>query len=167
MDDSQQTQLTNTDLVQSQSVAPSLSTPVQGAAKSDDTTQNTPQSPVSAPSRESGPAILTSPESLIAPSTPEIQVSPELQKETGAEAVSETPQLTLEDAKAGIVHAKESTPVSTTPSSTITLPMTQQQAQQTIKLHKKVKDSLFWFAMLVMRQWQIANKKNASKGSNV
>lgn len=158
MDDPQQTQPITTPADQSQPVAPSVGTPVQNPVKNDGSIQTIPQSPVSAPSRESGPTISTSPEALISPSTPEIKVSPELHKETGVEAVSEAPQLTPEDTKAGIVHAKESTPVATTPSSTIVLPMTQPQAQQTVKLHKKVKDSLFWFAMLVMRQWQIAQR---------
>jgi hypothetical protein len=113
--------------------------------------------PVSAPSKEGGPAVAM-PEKLVMPSMPDIEVSPDLQKETGMEVKSESPQLTPEDAKAGIVHAKESVPVSIASAATIVLPMTQQQAQQTVQLHKKVRDSFFWFAMLIMRQWQIAQK---------
>jgi hypothetical protein len=153
MDDSQQSQQPTDPAYQSQSnqaVSP------QPSDKKEEISV-----PVSAPSKEGGPAI-SIPEKFVAPSVPEMEVSPDLQKETGIESKTETPQLTPEDAKAGIVHAKESVPVSVTPTATIVLPMTQQQSQQTVKLHKKVKDSLFWFAMLVMRQWQIAQKDKTS-----
>ncbi len=114
--------------------------------------------PVSIHSKEGGPSLPTSHETLLRASMPELEISPDLKKE-GVEVVTETPKLMPEDAAAGIVHAKESVPVSTTPTATIVLPMTQQQAQQTVKIHKKVKDSLFWFAMLIARQWKVAEKQ--------
>lgn len=150
MDDSQKTQQNSTNVAdQSQVQVPSVPLPQPEPVNY----------PISSPSRESGPASPISSESLASLSTPEMIISPELHKETGAEAVSEAPTLTPEDAQAGIVHAKESTPVSVIPQETIVLPMTQPQAQQTVKIHKKVKDSLFWFAMLILRQWQVAQKK--------
>lgn len=153
MDDTQKTQQNATPVSDQPQFQPTV-TPVTSIPQ-----EPAPQ-PISNPSREAGPAKSPlSSETLASLSTPEMVISPEMQKEMGAEVVSEAPKLTPEDAKAGIVHAKESTPVSTTPASTIVLPMTQQKAQQTVKMHKKVKDSLFWFAMLVLRQWQIAKKK--------
>ncbi|HSW88535.1 MAG TPA: hypothetical protein VLG12_05225 [Candidatus Saccharimonadales bacterium] len=156
MDDSQKIQQNTpqSDDQTQQIVTPVTTVSQQPSEKKEETT---PVSPVSSPSKEGGPTPSITSESLISASTPEMEISPTLHTETGAEAVSETPILTPEDAKAGIVHAKESTPVSTA-AATIVLPMTQQQAQQTVKIHKKVKDSLLWFAMLIMRQWQIAQK---------
>lgn len=123
-----------------------------------------PAEPISAPSKESGPAQVTS-EKLVVPSQEKMQVSSELQ-EIGIEAKDDMPKLTPEDAQAGIVHAKEATPVVMTDQPSIQLPMSQQQAQQTVKMHKKVKDSLFWFAMLILRQWQIALKNKKSNINN-
>lgn len=117
-----------------------------------------PAAPVSAPSKEGGPAAPVSTEKLVVPSLEKVEVAPEL-KEIGVEAKDEVPELTPEDAQAGIVHAKESTPVVVAEEPSIKLPMSQQQAQQIVKLHKKVKDSLFWFAMLILRQWQISERK--------
>jgi len=119
------------------------------------------ETPISVPSvsREGEPTGVARSEAGVSASVPEIEISPELHQETGVEAVHETPQLTPADTQVGIQHAKESVPVSVASAGTITLPMTQQQAQQTVKSHKKVKDSLFWLAMLIMRQWQLAQKK--------
>ena len=117
--------------------------------------------PVGAPSKEGGPAVPVTSEKLVVPSLEKVEVSPEL-KEIGVEAKSEVPELTPEDAQAGIVHAKESTPVVISEEPSIKLPMSQQQAQQTVKMHKKIKDSLFWFAMLILRQWQMAEKNKKS-----
>src|SRR5579859_538443 len=136
MDDSQKTQ---------QQTHFTDQTQVTSSPITDDVTQNvssqptekkeeTPLAPVSAPSKEGGPSLVSKPETLIISSMPEMEVSPDLQKETGAEAVTEVPQLTPEDTQAGIVHAKESTPVSIPSTATIILPMTQQQSQQTVKL---------------------------------
>lgn len=157
MDDSQKIQQNTYQTGdQTQVISPPVAatTPQPGEKKD----ENIPASPVGSPSKEGGPASFITSESLLSASTPEMEISPKMHTETGVEAVSESPILTPEDTKAGIIHAKESTPVSPAAATTIVLPMTQPQAQQTVKIHKKVKDSLFWFAMLIMRQWQIAQK---------
>lgn len=157
MDDSQQTQQKTSVITQDQQNLPQNQTTSQQASPQD-RKEHIPATPISAPSKEGGPAFSESTEESIKASSPEMEISPELQHEIGAEVNTETPTLTPADANAGIVHAKESVPVSTTPTSAIVLPMSQQQAQQTVKVHKKVKDSLFWLAMLIMRQWQVAQK---------
>jgi len=141
MDDSQNTQQNN----QGQPVISSLQ----------DLSRSIPASPISVPYREGDPGIPL-PEKLISRSLPES--SPESHKETGIDATKETPRLTPADVSTGIVHARESTSVISHNQPTVQLPMTKQQAQQTMKLHK-LKDSLFWLAMLILKQWQISGRK--------
>ncbi|HSW96658.1 MAG TPA: hypothetical protein VLF89_02415 [Candidatus Saccharimonadales bacterium] len=156
MDDSQKIQQNTTPVNDQTQQMPVASEPMQPSEKKEEITHST---HISSASKEGGPAVvLPSSESLISPSMKEVEISSE-EKDAGVEVISEPLALTPEDIKAGVVHAKESTPVSTTPTATIVLPMTQQQAQQTVKIHKKVKDSLFWFAMLILRQWQVAQKR--------
>ncbi len=159
MNDFQQTQQQNNDADQdvSQTTTDDQQTVQMPRQQENGRKEEIPAEPVGLPSKEGAPSV-PMPEKLVSPSVPEVEISSELHAETGAEAVSEIPKLTPEDTQAGIVHAKESVPVLTAPAATIVLPMTQQQAQQTVKLHKKIKDSLFWLAMLVMRQWQIEEK---------
>jgi hypothetical protein len=93
------------------------------------------------------------------------EVEPELHPEVaeaGVEKVSEVPKLTLEDQKAGIELAKETTPVPSQSPYGISLPIPPQQA---VVIAKKgnVKDSIAWLATLLLRQLKIVrmNKKES------
>lgn len=94
----------------------------------------------------------------IKPSQPELHVSSEL-KEAGVETIEERPLLTPEDHAVGIQHVKETTPVITQPTGAVALPMTAQQAQQTLKLHKKITESIVWLASLVLKQFKMQHQK--------
>lgn len=81
------------------------------------------------------------------------EIAPELsqeEKEAGVEAVSHGQNLTTEHKEAGIYHAKESTPVSTSPSGMVSLPMTKQKAQSVLKTYK-ITDSIKWLAALILK----------------
>ncbi len=93
------------------------------------------------------------------------EVHPKISKEleeAGVETVSEVPQITIEHVKAGLEPAKESVPVQTMPQGLVSLPITQTQAQNILNLHKKVTESVAWLAMLILRQFQIAQSKKAN-----
>lgn len=90
------------------------------------------------------------------------EVHPEISKEiqeAGVETVSEAPQITVEHKKAGLEPAKESVPVQPQPQGLVNLPMTQIQAQNVLKFHKKVTDSIAWLAMLILRQLKLKEFK--------
>lgn len=97
--------------------------------------------PVSPPQKEH--------ESVFA-SEPETKLHAEV-IEAGVEKVSEMP-INSDHEKAGIKLAKESVPVKTSPSGIVRLPLTTKQAKSILKAHKKVTDSILWFAILVLRQ---------------
>lgn len=73
--------------------------------------------------------------------------------ETGVETVSESPQLSYDQKKAGVEYAKENVPVSTTPSGNIVLPMTEEEAIKIIKT-TNTSDSKHWLAVLIERIFQ-------------
>lgn len=79
----------------------------------------------------------------------EVQLAPEV-AEIGVEAVSEMPTLVQEHAEAGIELAKGAVIPQTQPSGVVQLPMTEEEALKIVKLHKKVADSIFWLATLVL-----------------
>lgn len=84
------------------------------------------------------------------------EVSVELQ-EYGVEAIEEQerPNLTKDHKAVGIEHAKESVPAPTqvTTSSHVQLPMTEEEALQTIKT-TGASDSKHWLAMLVEKMYE-------------
>ena len=84
------------------------------------------------------------------------ETEPSLDKEVseaGVEKVSESPQLSEDQKQAGIAYAKEATPVSTTPSGNIVLPMTEEEAIKIIKT-TDASDSKHWLAILIERIFQ-------------
>lgn len=123
--------------------------------------QQSPAQPVGSVAKEFGPigaSVESKPEEYIQPSGTETQpeVSAELQ-EHGVEAVTnqERPQLTEQDKKAGIEHAKESVPAPTqvTTLSHVQFPMTEEEAEQKFKT-TKMDDSDHWLAALVKRVYE-------------
>lgn len=108
--------------------------------------------PLSAPQKEQQPVASETSE-FIKPSEAEPIIHPEL-AEAGVEKVKEVPDLTLEDKKAGLSAAKESVPVSTAPSGLVQLPMTEEEARQTIK-KTSISDSRHWLAVLVEKVFQL------------
>ena len=84
------------------------------------------------------------------------ETEPSLDKEvaeTGVETVSESPQLSPDQKKAGVEYAKENMPVSTTPSGNIVLPMTEEEAIKIIKT-TNASSSKHWLAVLIERIFQ-------------
>lgn len=71
--------------------------------------------------------------------------------EAGVETVSESPQLSYDQKKAGIVESMP--PVLTTPSGNIVLPMTEGEAIKIIKTTNAA-DSKHWLAVLIERIFQ-------------
>ncbi len=122
--------------------------------------QVAPVTPVSVPQKEAGPAFskTVQQEDYIRPSEVEPIIHPEV-SEHGVEAVSdhESLQLTDEHKKIGIESAKESTPVATQPTGRVQLPMTEEEAKQAVKIHKKVSDSIVWLAQLILKHAKMAH----------
>lgn len=127
-----------------------------------------PMGAVSGPNKETSPLTRSS-EPLIRPSEEEPQLSSEV-KEAGVEVSPnpEVPNLTYEDKKAGLSHAKESTPVATEPSGLVQAPfptpMTLVQAEEVIKKDKNTNDSKLWLSTLIrklFRQFDVTEKKAA------
>lgn len=79
--------------------------------------------------------------------------------EVGVEVVSEKPQINTEHHKAGIHHAKESTPVATEPSGMVQLPMDPKQAIQVHQKNKNVNDSVVWLAALIVKHLKRVHAK--------
>lgn len=102
--------------------------------------------PVSAPQKEQQP-VPSEVSEFVKPSEAGPVIHPEL-REVGVKEVTEVPDLTLEDKKAGLSAAKESVPVSTAPSGLVQLPMTEEEARHTIKT-TSISDSRHWLAVLV------------------
>lgn len=99
----------------------------------------------------------------IAPSTPpEIMIPPELKNTVEKGPDAEELKIDKDMRLAGVKLAKESTPVITTPTDTIHLPMTYIQA-----LQKKKKtpfwDGVHWLAALIMYQWYKYSPGNFKK----
>lgn len=121
-------------------------------------TQQAPEPAVTVPAgKETAPIAIPKPEEQwVQETAPEAKISQELQ-EAGVETTTpEAVQIGPEVAQAGVVATGAQTPIPTEP--TIKLPITQEKAQKTL-LHKKVKDSLTWLAMLVTRQIQLMQFK--------
>ena len=115
--------------------------------------QPLPQAPTTAVHKEAEPF---STDELIKPSEPEPTLHEEVEN-AGVEAKKEVPNLTLEDKKAGLTLAKESTPVTTQPTG-ITRIMTQEEAEKEAK-NKKAGNSIVWLATLILRQFKVMHQK--------
>lgn len=127
---------------QQQVVQPSVQQPPQPAV------------PVSSGFKEGAPVAdtLTTHE-VMQPTDTAPELSPEVQ-EAGVEVVHEVPQLTLQDRKAGILPAKETTPHPTAPNGSVKLPpMSEEEAFITVKTHKRVRDAIYWIAVALVRQF--------------
>ncbi|MFH1186599.1 MAG: hypothetical protein V1697_00305 [Candidatus Levyibacteriota bacterium] len=124
----------------------------QNQQKSDTNNDSVPQQSQTSANvihKETEPIAASEP--LVLSSEKEPELHPEV-KTAGVEIVSEAPKLTKEDAEAGITYAKEATPVETEPSGKVQLPMTEQKAEETLKMHKKIAESIRWLALSVLRQ---------------
>lgn len=131
---------------------------VQKIQNQQNTAPSQPPTPVnSSIIKEHEPEIVTAP---IQPSDKEPLLDKE-EMETGVETVSESPQLSEDQKQAGISYAKEATPVSTTPSGNIVLPMTEEEALKTIKT-TNTSSSKHWFAVLIEKIYQYFRRAKAA-----
>lgn len=108
--------------------------------------------PVSLPHKEFVPRTQVSEASSLEQSMVEPEIAPEV-AEAGVEVtpVQHTPKIHPDAAKAGLSPAKEATPVITTPTGIIKLPMTEEEAKEVRKVYG-IKDSMRWRAELVLEQ---------------
>jgi hypothetical protein len=89
----------------------------------------------------------------IAASVPaEVMITQELKNTIEKSPDAKEPKIEKEARLAGLTLAKESTPVITSPTGIIRLPMTYVQALQK-KNNSPFWDSIHWFAALIMYQW--------------
>lgn len=110
-----------------------------------------PQNLISGPHKELGPVMEAPVAEYVAPSSPhetEPILTPEV-KEAGVETVPspEMPKITEEHKQAGVTPAAEAIPVSTTSTSSVSMPFTYPQVQQQLK-ETQVEESSHWLAML-------------------
>lgn len=86
-------------------------------------------------------------------------------KEAGVEAVSETPKLTEVHEKIGVKLSPESSkPDLDSAAESESMPMAQANAQQIVKTNKNIKDSILWFAILMIKNFK--KMRMGSSGSD-
>ncbi len=111
-----------------------------------------PHASVSSGLKEAEPVVHPEPvpvqTEVLTPSEQEPTLHEEV-KEAGVEKVSQHPELTPEDKKAGLEASKEATPVVTQPSGAVKLPMTAQEAENAVK-HYSITDSAKWLGKLIL-----------------
>lgn len=95
----------------------------------------------------------------IAPSTPEIVIPQELKNTIEKSPASHEPKI---EKNTPMKLAKESTPVITTPTGIINLPMTYKEALKKEK-NSSFRDSIHWLAALIAYQWRKYNTNNIKK----
>ncbi len=105
-------------------------------------------------------------QSEINPSTPpEIKIPSELKNVVEKSPDENNIKISKEVASAGVTPAAESSPVITTPTGSIKLPMTYSQARQKAK-STRLMDSAHWLAEMIMYEWlkhepdQVREQKN-------
>lgn len=109
-------------------------------------------------SKESAPIPTNSPSAeLVKENLPIIELSQEV-KEAGVKEVKrETLEVSPDMQQAGVQPVGLAAAVPAEP--TLKFPITEEKAQGILKMHKKVKESVTWLAMLVVRQIQILRLK--------
>ncbi len=120
----------------------------------------TPAAHVSTGLKEQGPHLVPEqPETqdLVTESVPEIELAPEV-KDAGVEVKKDEPVILEEHEKAGIQPSGAGVPVNI-PQDLKAWPLTKSQAMGILAVHKKVKESVAWLAMLILRQFKIAERK--------
>lgn len=88
-------------------------------------------------------------------------IEPEIHRELeqiGVKSVPEFPEVKPEHQRIGISPAKESVPVQTVPSGHVQIPMTEEEARQTLK-EEKPENALKWLAALIVKHFKQAHHK--------
>ena len=75
-------------------------------------------------------------------------------KEAGVETVSETPQLTQAHEQIGVKLSPESSKPNLETPIGQAVPMSQAKAEQVIKTNKNIRDSILWFAILMLKNFK-------------
>lgn len=122
----------------------------------------TPTQPVSVPlgKENAGVSIPKPPEQWIQETAPVAEVAPEI-KDAGVEPIKGEVMEVPTTVQAHIQPVGLATPVPTEP--TLDFPMTEEKAEGIVKMHKKVKDSIYWLAMLIVRQFKMLRFKQTHK----
>ena len=113
--------------------------------------------------KESAPIATFKPGEFVKENIPSVEM-PQNVKEAGVQEVNgDKLEVTSDMQQAGVQPVGLATPVPTEP--TLKFPMTEEKAKGILKLHKSVKESVTWLAMLVVRQMQMLrqNKKEEKK----
>lgn len=93
-------------------------------------------------------------------SEPQVEIAPDLEA-AGVTEVAQTPAISEELQKAGVVPAGATVPVSSQPQVTVKSPIDEQKAEVLTKgsfLFKNPSSSLLWLALLVLRQLKMKRK---------
>jgi hypothetical protein len=75
-------------------------------------------------------------------------------KEAGVEVVSEMPKLTEVHERIGVRLSPESSKPNLESSDGQAMPISQVNAQQIVKTNKNIKDSILWFAILMLKNFK-------------
>ena len=140
-------------------------TPMQNGQSVQTVQQPTQSVPVNPVGKETPPIPAQKPQEWIA-ETPSEMVLPKEAQEVGAEVThGEVLQVDPTVASEGVVSTGTATPLPTDPA--LKFPMTEEKAEGIVKMHKKVKDSIYWLAMLIVRQFKILKSQKKSNTGEI
>lgn len=116
------------------------------------------QQPVSVGAgKETAPVVSTKSTEFVQETLPPIEMPQEV-KEAGVEEVKgETLEVSPDMQQAGVQPVGLAAPFPQEP--TLKFPMTEEKAKGILKMHTKVKESVTWLALLVVRQMQMLRLK--------
>lgn len=135
-----------------------------------DTAQNDQQQPVAAQpvsaslGKEIEPIVIQPKTAWVTETAPEATISQDLQEAGVKTEKSEAIKIPEEVAQAGVTPAGAAAPLPTEP--TVSLPMSEEKAKGYLGIHTRVKKSVTWLAMLIMKHLQrlrFQRKKEAKK----
>lgn len=111
-----------------------------------------PQQPVVSPVGGKKEAVTAVPTEWVSQSTPEKIVLPKEVEQAGVEVTPTTPPLLPSAQQAGVMHAKEATPVVPVAAEPLGLKTQRSVLSQLEKAHKSWKDGFSWLVRLIIKE---------------
>lgn len=126
-----------------------------------DEAKNTNQPTITNPQPMGGASYGKEQGGFIQESHPRVEIAPELVGYMEPSVSHDEIEVPFEAQKVGLTPAKESVPVSATPTGTIKIPYTREQALGILKVHKAVGSAVVWLAQWCVKQLKLQERKVA------